>query len=187
MNNVSSNTKNVAKLGILAAVSVVLVALIHIPLFPAVSFLEYDPADIPIFLGTFAMGPVAGLLLTVVVSVIQGVTVSAHSGWYGIVMHFVATGSYVLVAGLIYKKKKTKKNAIIALIAGTVAMTLVMIPANLILTPVYLQMVGVPADAALPTVKALLGWIVLFNVVKAGLNSIITFFLYKRVSPLLHK
>ncbi len=187
MNNVSSNTRNVAKLGILAAVSVVLVALIHFPIFPAVSFLEYDPADIPIFLGTFAMGPVAGLLLTVVVSVVQGLTVSAHSGWYGIVMHIVATGSYVLAAGLLYKKNKTKKGAITALIVGTITMTVVMIPANLILTPVYLQMVGVPAEAALPTVKSLLVWIVLFNALKAGINSIVTFFLYKRVSPLLHK
>ena len=187
LNNVSKKTAKVAKLGVLAAISIVLVAIIHIPIFPAVSFLEYDPADIPILLGTFALGPAAGILLTIVVSVIQGVTVSAASSWYGIVMHVIATGAYVAVAGTIYKMHKSKKTAIIALIAGTAAMTLVMIPANLGLTPIYLQMVGVPAEAALPTVKTLLGWIVLFNFIKAGINSVLTFVLYKRVSGILHR
>ena len=187
MANVSKKTTYIAKIGVLAAVSVVLVWLIHIPVFPAVSFLEYDPADVPILLGTFALGPVAGIILTVIASVIQGVTVSAASSWYGIVMHVIATGAFVLTAGIIYKRNKTKKSAIIALVCGTLAMVLVMVPANLLLTPVYLQMVGVPAEAALPTVKGLLGWIVLFNLIKAGLNSILTFLLYKRVSPLLHK
>ena len=175
----------IAKTGVLAAVSVVLVFLIHFPIVPAASFLEYDPADVPILLGTFAMGPAAGIYLTVIASVIQGLTVSAASGWYGIVMHLVATGTYVLVAGNIYKRSHSKKGAVTALICGTIAWTLVMIPANLILTPTYLQMVGVPAEAALPTVKGLLGWIVLFNLIKAGVNSAITFLLYKRVSGLL--
>ncbi len=187
MNNVSKKTSDIAKMGILAAISVVLVALIHIPIFPAVSFLEYDPADVPILLATFAMGPVQGLLLTLVVCIIQGVTVSAASGVYGIVMHLIATGSYVLVAGFMYRKNKTKKNAIKALVCGVVIWVLVMIPANLILTPVYLQAIGLPPEAAMATVKSLLGWIVLFNLIKSGINSVITFLLYKRVSPILHK
>lgn len=185
--NVIEKTKKLTKLAILAALSIVFVALIHLPIFPAVSFLEYDPADVPILLGTFALGPVAGLLLTVVVSVIQGFTVSAASSWYGIVMHVVATGCFVITAGVIYSRKKTKGRAVAALAFGSLSMVAVMIPANLLLTPVYLQMVGVPAEAALPTVKSLLVWIVLFNLVKAGINSVITFFVYKRVSGILHK
>ena len=185
--NVNKKTSTIAKLGVLGAISLVLVAIIHISIFPAVAFLEYDPADVPILLATFSMGPWAGFALTIVVSLIQGFTVSAASSWYGIVMHVIATGAYVAVAGTIYKKHKSKKTAIIALIAGTAAMTLVMIPANLGLTPIYLQMVGVPAEAALPTVKTLLGWIVLFNFIKAGINSVLTFVLYKRVSGILHR
>ena len=185
--NVSKKTNTIAKLGVLGAISIVLVALIHLSIFPAVSFLEYDPADIPILLGTFALGPWAGLALTVVVSVIQGVTVSAASSWYGIVMHVIATGTYVIVAGLIYQKHKTKKGAVVSLVCGTLSMAAVMIPANLLLTPIYVQMVGVPAEAAKPMVIGLLGWIILFNIFKAGVNSIVTFFVYKRVSPILHK
>ena len=53
-------------MAMLVAVSIVLVALIHLPILPMVPFLEYDPADIPILVGTFAFGPVAGLILTIV-------------------------------------------------------------------------------------------------------------------------
>jgi len=180
-------TKNIAKIGVLTALSIVLVSLIHIPIFPAVSFLEYDPADVPILLATFAMGPWAGFLMTVVVSVIQGLSVSAASSWYGMVMHTLATGLFSIVAGCIYKKEKTKKNAIKALVFGSLSMVLVMIPANLLLTPVYLQWFGMTQEVAKTMVKDLLLWIVLFNVVKTVLNSVITFLVYKRVSPLLHK
>ena len=65
-------TARLAKMGMLVAISVVLVYLIHFPIFPAVAFLEYDPADIPILIGTFAFGPLAGVLLTVVTAVLLG-------------------------------------------------------------------------------------------------------------------
>ena len=115
-----------------------------------------------------------------VTSLIQGFTVSAQSGLYGILMHIIATGTYVLVAGLIYKHGKSKKNAIIALAAGTVAMAVVMIGANYIITPFFM---GVPRAG----ITAVLPFIIAFNLIKASVNGIITFFLYKRVSKFLHK
>ena len=160
------------------AISVVLVYIIHFPIFPAVPFLEYDPADIPILIGTFLFGPFAGTVLTVVTSIVQGVTVSAHSGIYGILMHIIATGAFVLTAGLIYKKNKTKKTAIIALLLGTLAMALIMIPANLVITPLFM---GTPVNV----IWDLMPFIVAFNAIKAGINGVVTFFIYKRVSPLL--
>ena len=104
-----SKTLKIVKMGVMVAISVALVYLIHFPIFPAVSFLEYDPADIPILIGTFACGPLAGLVLTVVTSVVQGLTVSAGSGLYGILMHVIATGVLVSVSGGIYHKNKTRK------------------------------------------------------------------------------
>ena len=174
------NTLKVVKMGILVALSIVLVYLIHFPIFPAVAFLEYDPADIPILVGTFAFGPAAGLILTIVTSLIQGLTVSAASGLYGILMHVIATGVLVLTAGNIYWRKKTKKMSIIALAAGTCAMAVVMIGANLIITPLFM---GVPRSV----VWSLMPFIVGFNVIKAGINSLVTFILYKRISPILHR
>lgn len=167
-------------MGMLVAISVVLVYLVHFPIFPPVAFLEYDPADIPIFIGTFAFGPLAGIMLVAITAILQGTTVSAASGLYGIIMHFLATGSFVLVAGLLYKGHKSKSKAAIALIAGVITMTIMMVIANLIVTPYFM---GVPVSA----VKGLLPYIVAFNLIKAGVNSIITFFLYKRISGFLHK
>ena len=123
--NRNHNTVRLAKMGMLVAIAIVLVYFIHFPIFPAVAFLEYDPADIPILMGTFAFGPVAGILLTVVTAVIQGVTVSAASGLYGIIMHIISTSTLVIVAGVIYQKHKTRKTALIGLVCGVLAMTIV--------------------------------------------------------------
>ena len=174
------NSVKLAKMGMLVAISVILVYFIHFPIFPVVAFLEYDPADIPILIGTFAFGPLAGLLITVVVSLVQGLTVSAASGAYGIIMHIIATGTFVLVAGFLYRHKKTRKEAVIALVAGTLSMVAVMYFANLIITPMF---TGWPVEA----VKEVMPFILLFNAVKAGLKSLVTFFLYKRISGFLHR
>ena len=173
-------TVRLAKMGMLVAISIVLVYFIHFPIFPAVPFLEYDPADISILIGTFAFGPLAGILLTVVTSVIQGVTVSAASGLYGIIMHVISTSVLVLVSGLIYKHNTTRKGAVIALLCGVAAMTLVMIGANMIITPLFM---GVPRNI----VWSLMPFIAGFNAIKAGINSVVTFLLYKRISGFLHR
>lgn len=175
-----TNTVKLAKMGMLVAVSIVLVYFIHFPIFPAVAFLEYDPADIPILMGTFAFGPAAGILLTVVTAVIQGVTVSAGSGVYGIIMHIIATSTMVLVAGIIYKKNKSRKGAVIGLVCGVIAWILIMIAANLVITPLFM---GVPRAVVID----LMPFIAAFNGIKAGINAIVTFVLYKRISGFLHK
>ena len=179
MNNQKTQSVKIAKMAMLVAVSIVLVMIIHFPIFPAVAFLEYDPADIPILIGTFAFGPVAGITLTIVTSLIQGFTVSSVSGLYGIIMHILATSALVLVAGTVYRRNKTKKSAVIGLSAATAAMTVVMF-ANMAITPAF---TGFPLSA----VMDLMPFILLFNIVKAGINSVVTFLLYKRISPFLHK
>ena len=150
------------------------------PIFPAVAFLEYDPADIPILIGTFAFGPVVGLILTVVTAVVQGLTVSAASGLYGILMHVIATGVLVVAAGSIYRHKKTRTMAVVALLCGMAAMAVVMMGANMVITPIFM---GVPASA----VWSLMPFIVGFNVIKAGINGAVTFVLYKRIANFLRK
>ena len=179
MNN--KKTVRLAKMGMLVAISVVLAYFVHFPIIPGLNFLEYDPADISIFIGTFAFGPLGGFVLTVITSLIQGFTVSAGSGGvYGIIMHIIATGTFVLVAGNIYKKHKTRKYAMIALGAGIASWVVVMFFANLFITPLFM---GVTRDV----VMQMMPLILLFNLIKAGVNSVITFFLYKRISGFLHK
>ncbi len=176
----NSQTMRMVKLAMLVAISIVLVYLVRFPIFPAVAFLEYDPADISILIGTFAFGPAAGVLLTLLVSVIQGLTVSAGSGLYGILMHVIATGALVLVAGGVYQKHKTRKMALGGLLLGMMVMSLMMLGANLIITPLFM---GVPRSA----VWGLMPFIIGFNLIKAGINGAVTFLVYKRVAAFLRK
>jgi len=176
-----SEVKKTVTMGILSALSIILMMIIRFPIIPSAPFLEYEPADVPILIGTFMYGPVAGLIITIVVSVIQAVTVSAGSGWIGAIMHIIATGAFTLLAGFIYKKIHTFKGAVTALIAGTLAMTLVMIPANLFFTTRFL---GAPIEQ----VKAMmLPAIIPFNFIKASANSIIVLLIYKPLSRFLRE
>ena len=178
--------RKLVTMALLAAISIVLVYVIHFPIFPAASFLEYDPADIPILIGTFAYGPVAGILLTVVVSFIQGFTVSAGSGFMGIAMHIFATSILVLVAGNLYRLFHTKKGAVVALVAGVLAMTAGMVFFNYFITPYFITP-DIMDSAAVAMNRAfvktlLVPVIVPFNLIKAGVNSVVTFLIYKTIS-----
>ena len=169
------------KLGMLTALSIILVYAIHFPIFPSASFLEYDMADVPILIGTFLFGPWWGLALTAVVSLLQWLLVSPQSLWVGAVMHFFATGSYVVAAGLIYSHHKTRSAALFGMALGALLQTLMMIPMNLIFT---VHFFGVPKEAVMALLPTA---IIPFNAIKTVANSIITFLLYKRVAKLFEK
>jgi riboflavin transporter FmnP len=166
----------------LAAVSVVLIILnFPLPFFPP--YLKYDFADVSILVGTFAFGPVAGVLITLISSFIQSFFVAGDAP-YGFIMHAIATSSLVIVSGVIYHFWKTRKGAVIALVCGTLAMTGAMLLANHFITPFYLSD---GTKEAIASTRAyvdtlLLPQILPFNLLKAGINSVITFIVYKAVS-----
>lgn len=172
----SSRVHQMVALAMLAALSIVLMYLVRFPLLPAAPFLEYDMADVPILIGTFLFGPLNGLLLTIIVSLIQGFTVSAASSWIGIIMHICATGVFALIAGSVYQFNKTRSGALVGLVLGSIGMILMMIPLNLIFTVKFL---GVPRETV---VAMLIPTIIPFNAFKALLNSAVTFLVYKPVS-----
>lgn len=176
--NKKLNAKAISKLAMMAAISLVLLLLVRIP-FPPAPFLVYDPADLPIYITAFAYGPWAGLVVTVIVSLIQAFMLGGD-GLYGFLMHVVATGIVAVVIGLMYQHKKTKKNAIISLVVGVVVAVIVMIGMNLLITPLYMGVEVKAVVVMLPTV------IIPFNLLKAGINSLLTFLLYKRLSNFLH-
>lgn len=174
-----TDVNKIVRLTMLSAISILLMMLVRFPIIPAAPFLEYEPGDVPALIGAFLFGPGAGLMITSVVCLIQALTVSAGSGWIGAIMHFIATGSMVLVAGFIYRKIHTLKGAITSLILGSLTMTLIMIPLNLYFTTKFLN---VPYEA----VKAMLIPIVIpFNLIKAVANSVLAFLVYKPVGRVL--
>lgn len=171
--------RKLTSMAMFAALSVVLAVMIHFPIFPAAPFLEYDPADIPILIAAFLFGPLEGLVITAIACLIQGLTVSASSGVYGILMHFIATGSYVLMAGILYRLlKKNRKAAIAAVAAGSLTMAIVMCGANLVITPLFMK---TPVEA----VQAMLLPVILpFNLIKAVGNGIFTLLVFKQISKI---
>lgn len=164
------NLRQIAFLGMGAALTVALIYIIRIPMF--LPFLEYDPGDIPIYFCTFILGPIPGLILTVVASIIQGLTVSAASGWIGIIMHIFATGSFALVAGFIYSRKKTTARLFLGSAAGLVVTVVTMAAWNLLLTPVFM-------NAPVSAVIQLLPAIIAFNIIKVSINAGVSIIIYK--------
>ena len=171
------NTSTLVKLGLMTALSLVML-LIRIP-YPPAPFLVYDPADIPIYITAFAFGPAAGLVVTFMVSFIQAFLMGGD-GIYGFLMHFIATGAFAVMVGLLYKRNKTRKTAIISIVLGVIVMTAIMCAMNLIVTPLYM---GAPRSAVMAMIVPI---IIPFNLLKGGLNGAVTFVLYKRISGILH-
>ena len=166
------NTKKLTTVSMLSALGVAIVFLIRFPIFPNFSFLEYDPADVPILFGTLTFGPLVGMIMTVIVSIVQGVTVSSGSGVIGIFMHIVATGSMVLAIGLVNQwLQKSKFSLYAAGLAGIAVMTVVMIIFNIFITPLH---TGAPRSFIIENI----GYFAAFNLIKASLNVVISLLLY---------
>jgi riboflavin transporter FmnP len=173
----NTNLIKILKMAMLCAISVIFVAIIRFPIFPQAPYLVYDPADIPLLVGAFLFGPGAGLLMTAVTAGIQALFFSAD-GIVGFFMHVLASGTLVAAAGFIYKIRKTRGTAVLGLLAGIVGMTGVMVPANLIITT---NVYGTPYDV----VVAALPFIIGFNLIKATVNSVLVFAIYKPLGRLL--
>ena len=179
-NNLNSRTVKLAKMALMLAIAVIC-SLWNFFIIPAAPFLKFEISDIPILIAAFAFGPIPGLVVGVLSILIHDLMIGPESGPYGMIMHIIAVAVITLVAGFIYKKFKTRKGALVALIVGGLCMTAVMIPANLLVTPLFM---GVPVEVVvtmLPTV------IMPFNLLKVLIICVVVFFLYKRISPFLHK
>ncbi len=164
-----NNIKRMVYISIGVALTVALIYILRFPIF--LPFLEYDPGDIPIYFCTFLFGPVTGFVITVIASIIQGITVSSGSGWVGIIMHIFATGAFSLVAGFIYYRKKNIYNLLIASIVGSATVIVTMVFWNLIFTPFFM---GVDIGSVI----SILPLIIAFNLIKVLINVTLSVILY---------
>lgn len=183
----NARVQKTVKLALLCAMSVVLMYVVRFPIIPTLAFLEYDMADVPILIGAFMFGPLEGLALTVVVSLLQALTVSAGSGWVGCVMHLFSTGAFALIAGVIYRRRHSICGAIEGLIAGSIAMVLMMIPMNYYMTPIFVSGPSMTYSEAQGYIWSIIWSFIGFNAAKAGINSVVTFIVYKPLSRLFKK
>ena len=161
----------------LTALSVVSLYAIRLPLIPSAPFLEYDAADIPVLIGSMLLGPGMGLLMLLAVCAIQAFTVSAA----GFVMHLAASGVLVLIASMIYKKKPSFKRLIVGLVLGSLAMTAVMVPLNIVFTGIFL------GQGAKAVAELLIPAIIPFNLLKACINSAATVAIFAPTAKILKR
>ena len=170
------NIKKLSFSAVICALAVVAVLAVHFPIFAgAAPFLEYDPGDIFVLVAGLLLGPWWGLGITLVASLVQGVTVSAASGLYGILMHIISTGTLVLVATFVKRLFKSRLSSELSVACGVLAATAVMLGANMVITPAFM---GVSVEAVR---DMLLPVILPFNLIKLAANGILACALYRAV------
>lgn len=189
-------TKNVVLMGMFSALAAVLM-LFEIPLpFIAPSFYGLDLAEVPIMVGTFALGPVAGVIMEIVKVLIKLLLKPTSTGFVGEFANIAIGCSLVVPAGLIYRFKKTKKGAMIGMVVGAVFMSVAGIVINaLVMLPFYSNFMPletiIAAGAAInPAVSNVWTFALIcvgpFNLIKGFVVSLITSLVYKRISVMIH-
>ena len=193
-----SSTHYVTYTAMFAAMAGVLM-LLEIPLPFAPPFYKIDLSELPVMICTFYLGPVAGVtaeLLKVLVKLLLKGTTTAFVGDFA---NFAVGCSFVLPASIVYHSRPGKKSALIGLAAGTLCMTVFGSAFNAVyLLPKFAALYGMPLEAIIgmgtkvnahiTSVSTLVLFAVVpFNLLKGVLVSALTFLLYKRISPLLHK
>ena len=161
----------------LSALAYLVMVVIKIPI---VLFLSYEPKDVIITIGGFLYGPLASLAMSVIVSLIEMVTVS-NTGLIGAIMNIVSTCAFACTATFIYKKRRTIGGAAVGLVIGVLMATVVMLLWNYLLTPLYMNTLR--SDVAAMLIPIFLP----FNLLKGGLNAAITMILYKPIRIALNK
>ena len=186
------NARMLTTTALLGAISSILLFLnFALPIFP--SFIKMDVSDAPALIASFALGPQYGAFVELVKNLIN--LTHTTTGGIGELANFTIGCAYVLPAGLIYRRNKTLRTAVRAIALGVVSMTVVAALMNyFVLIPLYSKLM--PLETIISMYQAInpyadtLGKVVLmsivpFNILKGTITGILTFALYKRLSPIL--
>lgn len=194
------NTTNVKRVNVwkmtmtamLSAIAFILMFLdFSVPIMPG--FIKMDLSELPALIGTFAMGPVSGVIICLVKNLLH--LFMSSTGGVGELSNFILGAAFVLPAGLIYKKWKGRKSAVIGALSGALLMALISIVSNyFIVYPVYYNFM--PEETILNAYQAIfsgvdniLECLIVFNApftfVKGLFSVLITLVIYKPISPFL--
>lgn len=189
MNN---KIKKITVIGMFSAIAFILMFLdFSVPIMP--SFLKFDISDLPELLGAFIFGPIEGIIVCLIKNLLH-LTITSTGG-VGELSNFILGTVLCLVSGFIYRMHKTKRNAMLSMLAGSLAMGAVSFVTNLLIVyPFYYNMIPRETilamyQAILPAVTSIEMSLVVFNVpftvAKGIVCSIITFFVYKKLKKVL--
>ena len=192
----NKRVRNMVQIGMLAAVATVLM-LFEFPMWFAPSFYELDFSEVAVLIGAFSMGPMAGVMIEALKILLNFLINGTITAGVGELANFVIGCSLVLPAAILYQRHKSRKTALIGMAAGTVTMTVVGSLINyFVLLPVYSAALPMPMEALIglgtkinPAIDGLWTFVLFavapFNLLKGILVSLLTFFLYKYISPIL--
>lgn len=168
-----SKIEYITKISIFSAISFLLMKFLEIPFSFLWSELKYDFADVPALILGFAISPIAGISVVIIRNLLYLIT---SFNLIGVIANTIVGISYVGISSTIYLKDKKLKTAILGMLFATVITTLIMIPVNLLLVRIF-------TNGKIPNLEYLVYIIIpIFNLIKCTLNTIITYFLYKRIS-----
>lgn len=195
MTKATKHTRALTGTAMLAAVATILMYMeFPIPIMPG--FIKMDISELPALVASFAYGPLSGIAVCLIKNLIK--LPSTSTAAVGELFNFVMGALFVGVAGIVYKKNKTRKGAIIGAVAGALIMALVSLPYNyFVVYPAYVVMYHLPLEAIIgmyqainPNVNGLLACLVTFNVpftfAKGMVDALLCFLIYKPLSPILH-
>ena len=195
MQNSTTKVRALTGTAMLGAVAAVLMYLeFPIPIMPA--FVKLDVSELTALIASFAYGPVSGVLVCLIKNLIK--LPSTSTAAVGELFNFVMGALFVGVAGIVYKRNKTRKGAIVGALLGALVMAVVSVPYNyFIVYPAYVVMYHLPLEAIIgmyqainPSVDGLLTCLLVFNLpftfVKGVLDAVLCFLIYKPLSPILH-
>ena len=193
-----TGARYIAYVAMFAALGGVLM-LLEIPLFFAPSFYKIDLGELPVLMSAFYLGPVAGVITEFLKVCIKLLLKGTSTAFVGDFANFAVGCSFILPAAILYHRRKTRKNAILGMVVGTLVMTIVGSAFNAYyLLPKFAALFGMPLDAivgmgtavnsGIRSVGTLVMYAVVpFNLLKGAIDSVLTYLLYKRVEPILFR
>jgi riboflavin transporter FmnP len=186
------NVRTITMTGLFGALSAVLMMFsFNVPLMP--SFIKMDFSELPALIAAFSMGPLSGVMVCLVKNLIN--LMFSTTGGVGELSNFILGCAFVMPAGLIYKHKKSKKSAFLGSLAGAVIMAVISVFSNyFVVYPVYTMFMPMEAiigmyQAIYSGVENLWQALLIFNMpftfLKGMCSVVITFIIYKHISPII--
>ena len=172
----NSNLKKISVTAMLSAIAFLLTFVFKFK----VMFLTFDMKDAIISIVSLIFGPIYGICSAGLVAFLEFISIS-DTGVYGLIMNFLASGTFALTCGLIYKYKRSFSGAILSVVMSVVSVTAVMLLANIFITPYYMGVETSEVEALLP------GVLLPFNLCKTVLNSAALLIIYKPITTALKK
>lgn len=189
------NVRTLAMTAVLGAVATVLMFFsFSIPIILP-SFLAMDFSELPALIAAFTMGPVSGVVVCLIKNLVN--LPSSGTGGAGELCNFLMGVTFVVPAGLIYKFRKDRVGAVLGSLVGAVVMAVLSMPINLFISyPAYAVFYNMTTDKVMDMYQAIVPWVktlpqalLIFNMpftfCKAMCSVIITFVIYKRISPII--